>query len=90
MEELKPCPFCGGKKIRVYGKENFRTCSPWVQCESCLASTSAEDTEKEAIEAWNRRESDVDTALKQPQNGILNQGLLIPSQNWLSYSRLSP
>lgn len=50
MEKLKPCPFCGGKNIRVWN-----TSTPWVSCDDCLASTSCVPTEKEAIERWNRR-----------------------------------
>ena len=53
MEKLKPCPFCGGKNIRVW---NTRT--HWVSCDDCLVSTSCVPTEKEAVERWNRRVND--------------------------------
>lgn len=40
-EELKPCPFCGGKNMRIWN-----TSTPWVSCGT---------TKEEAIQAWNRR-----------------------------------
>ena len=63
MKELKPCPFCGGKKIRMYSKRDnsvhgfMHICEgfdePMVKVESRFFST-----EEEAIEAWNRRLTD--------------------------------
>lgn len=52
-EKLKPCPFCGCKNIRLW-----ETTSPWVQCEKCLSSAATGYTKEEAVENWNRRESD--------------------------------
>lgn len=55
MDELKPCPFCGGKaKIRSekYWQPNVRRN---VICTNCFANTGWYKTEDEAIEAWNRR-----------------------------------
>lgn len=56
-EELKPCPFCGSKNIRLWEK----TTSPWVQCEKCLSSTATGYTKEEAVENWNRRANDENT-----------------------------
>lgn len=49
-EELKPCPFCGGKA------DICETSSTWsfVSCYECSAEIRG-DTKAEAIEAWNRR-----------------------------------
>ena len=57
MDKLKPCPFCGGKAyVRThiyYGGFSHTYC---VQCHICGAQGSQfYDTEKDAIEAWNRR-----------------------------------
>ena len=52
-EELKPCPFCGSKNIRLW-----ETTSPWVQCEKCLSSTATGYIKEEAVENWNRRTND--------------------------------
>lgn len=70
MEELKPCPFCGGKgKIKAASKERIGF-TIWCECENCYAQAGGycpnmekEDTtiesidscRKKAVEAWNRR-----------------------------------
>ena len=51
--ELKPCPFCGSKNIRLWGEKDKGT--PWVQCNNCLASTGTYEKREQAIGAWNRR-----------------------------------
>ena len=50
MEKLKPCPFCGGKNIRIW-----KTSAPFVSCDDCLANTRCALTKKEAVKYWNRR-----------------------------------
>jgi Lar family restriction alleviation protein len=61
MEELKPCPFCGGKaRIRKLQKLVYA-----VRCTDCGATSTSfgvkpwHDTvfiaQGQAIEAWNRR-----------------------------------
>ena len=53
MTELKKYPFCGGEaKIMGVGRDDI---CKFVYCGECLAETRGCDTEKEAIEAWNRR-----------------------------------
>ena len=52
MEELKPCPFCGGKAELSY--RYLFECF-WVVCEQCGTESAAFGTEDGAIEAWNRR-----------------------------------
>ena len=64
-EELKPCPFCGGRahvwkcEPYIHRYPNFHYC---VVCNDCdLLFGFDEDyggifeTEKEALEAWNKR-----------------------------------
>ena len=51
MTEIKPCPFCGSGDIRI----NKTPVGAWLQCERCFAEINLHRTEKEAIEAWNRR-----------------------------------
>lgn len=57
MDELKPCPFCGGKaRVKDYGNgETFR-----VVCENylCPAESFIYHTAQEAIDWWNRRAND--------------------------------
>lgn len=51
MEELKPCPFCGGKaKVMDMGYPH------WVYCTNCGAKVHGGTTDEiDSIEAWNRR-----------------------------------
>ena len=59
MEELKPCPFCGGEACYEYGpgaygrNENERF--GWIQCRNCHVTTDVYINEKAAAAAWNRR-----------------------------------
>jgi len=57
MDELKPCPFCGGSA--VYIAKNYLG-QHYVRCPDCGAVVWGSDTdetitEKEAVKAWNRR-----------------------------------
>lgn len=67
MAELKPCPFCGSKKIII---EAFGFGDYSAKCSNCGAQTarhrtnidinrwdivSFDERAKEAIKAWNRR-----------------------------------
>ena len=58
MDELKPCPFCGGKDsgILTTSYDGY-----WfaVFCENCMAQTRKCRQEKDAVEAWNRRVGEV-------------------------------
>lgn len=51
-EELKPCPFCGGKAEISLLLSNYG-----VACTSCMGAIfpAKEQTREEAIKAWNRR-----------------------------------
>ena len=59
-QELKPCPFCGGKAGLVDCGLTGRL--KVVQCSDCGARTRAFDPKiklgQNAIDAWNRRASD--------------------------------
>jgi Lar family restriction alleviation protein len=60
---LKSCPFCGSGVAKEIGNASFSgvelMCGekdrPYVWCGTCGSSGSFEDTEAEAIAAWNRR-----------------------------------
>ena len=62
MEKLKPCPFCGSKRININGFDGW-----YIACDECdcfLGSYCQRDTgmcgwfntEQDAITAWNTRE----------------------------------
>lgn len=66
MEELKPCPYCGGHAIldfsggnKTYFDENgeykYTDFTYVVKCENCLAQTGNYVTPGMAVKAWNRR-----------------------------------
>lgn len=62
MDELKPCPFCGGKAAISETKFNFET-DPYAEygvlCEVCRCELkSGFSSRKTAIRAWNRRVED--------------------------------
>ena len=54
LPPLKPCPFCGGKARLLF--KPIMDSELWVcECDDCFAKTYHEDTQREAVEAWNRR-----------------------------------
>ena len=67
MNELKPCPFCGGEaefKTELVGPGFFESTSKayiYVRCKECHAETKAYKESpyysalEKAIEAWDRR-----------------------------------
>ncbi len=52
MEELKPCPFCGGKAVMRTSAS--KVCA-WAKCTACGAESSVFSDHESAAEAWNRR-----------------------------------
>lgn len=61
MEEIKPCPFCGGEgQIFCLSKSyNINEDKYRVECEEldCGAESPLFYTQEEAIKWWNRREN---------------------------------
>lgn len=61
MEELKPCPFCGGEADVIDEGKGTEPERYWAYCGNVncfVEGTSAYATEREAIEAWNTRHSE--------------------------------
>lgn len=61
MENLKPCPFCGGEAY--CNNAGFELCgvSKWAtECLGCGTVSGFFDTREEAIEAWERRANELD------------------------------
>lgn len=48
MNDLKPCPFCGGEA-------QIEHMSCWVECQKCYAASVTCGEEQAAIDAWNTR-----------------------------------
>jgi Lar family restriction alleviation protein len=58
MEELKACPFCGGKAyLRTVMNRNF------AECEACYADGPQEASREKAADSWNRRAAPGNKAL---------------------------
>lgn len=50
MEELRNCPFCGGKAALYYASS-----CPYVKCTKCGSKTGKYLNVEYAIKNWNRR-----------------------------------
>lgn len=63
MNELKPCPFCGGearlRAFRTYIQSKHRMGEKYyIECCECGLNAPNFINKEEAIEAWNRRVDD--------------------------------
>lgn len=64
-EDLKPCPFCGGKAVLQHpGTRMGRPSACMVGCIKCRAECRASGlqthSEPSAVAAWNRRHDDLE------------------------------
>ena len=63
MDELKPCPFCGGK-AEIEHEYIFGFEYSTIKCEKCRVKTApikvsfTYSSDERAAEAWNRRTND--------------------------------
>lgn len=53
MTGLKPCPFCGSRKIEINRIDGTR--EYYLTCEECGIEQPLYPTADEAVGAWNRR-----------------------------------
>lgn len=53
MDNLKPCPFCGGEAKVI--ENNSYTDIHSVICKNCFTESDRYQTQEKAIEAWNTR-----------------------------------
>lgn len=69
MDELKPCPFCGGEALLRVQEVNYGICGAWVQCTNCEAQTNYMNTHELAL-----RQGKISTPLTEEsrQRGIDN------------------
>ena len=55
-KRLKPCPFCGNKKIEYSGlAANYR----YIECEDCGAAGPVASSNEAAAKLWNARASEI-------------------------------
>lgn len=59
-QELKPCPFCGGRPMMMENEDG----DTQIFCESCFCGVQRKNDEK-AITAWNRRTDDQQERIRQ-------------------------
>lgn len=57
-EELKPCPFCGGKAQKAPIAAEWWTTYWGVQCANCGCESPGYIDYNKAVEVWNRRAND--------------------------------
>ena len=76
MENLKPCPFCGGKasvwEQTSYNNKRFF----FILCQRCAARTGMQETRNEAIAAWNWRVSNEQQPLVADRNKLKDKLIL--------------
>ena len=54
--KLKPCPFCGSKRLVVELDElSSLVMAFYVSCKNCLMQGPMSDDDEIAIDLWNRR-----------------------------------
>lgn len=58
-DELKPCPFCGGEAGIRIDTSHSTACLIGCATVGCFGHEQWEETEAEAITAWNRRTPDL-------------------------------
>ncbi len=51
-EKIKPCPFCGSKKIDIC-RTNENAC--WLRCARCSGESGSTPLREDAIRIWNKR-----------------------------------
>ena len=51
--ELKPCPFCGSKRVAIFTLKNNK--GRFATCMNCKASTNIAAREEDAAYLWNKR-----------------------------------
>jgi Lar family restriction alleviation protein len=62
-DDLKLCPFCGGRDIRVQ-----QTTAAWISCEDCGAETDSRPNKGQARAAWNKRVGEATRSAWQPMS----------------------
>jgi Lar family restriction alleviation protein len=64
MEELKPCPFCGGEASVSTGRNGADEKLKYIECLDCAGMADMFYTETEAVVAWNTRMNPLDILRK--------------------------
>ena len=64
MNNLKPCPFCGGTDLRM-GEAHEAV---YVNCPDCDTDGPMRHTDQEAITAWNTRAEGIDELTEMDEN----------------------
>lgn len=95
MTELLPCPFCGGKAMKITSSDGF-TSIGCLACNPIFGVMIQGRTEAEAIEAWNTRYyfglTDEDYSILLDEMGIAkpertcHMETVEGCQNWMSCS----
>lgn len=57
-DELKPCPFCGSRKVVIYKLSDRK--NKIAICLNCKASTNSAERDEDVVYLWNKRAYEVD------------------------------
>ncbi len=79
MNELKPCPFCGGEDVKANTWTIGITMELYdVSCTSCRCTSAWHSKKSKAIAAWNRRAN----------LGSCENELIVRCENCKHYNRI--
>jgi len=52
-DELKPCPFCGSKRVKVMQLSGTK--NKYAACLNCKATSNVAEREEDVVYLWNKR-----------------------------------
>jgi len=83
-EELKPCPFCGSKRIIIYDRGSNK--GKFAICTESKVSTNVADREEDAVYLWNKRAEE----LRSNCEVLRSKCQALPSMQWIPVSERLP
>ena len=87
MDDLKPCPLCGGRAEIWRAHPDRPQRNAWIACvDGCLVLTKEYPTDAESITAWNTRAADRIEALSGKREEIAR---IIDQRAWWEADELA-
>ena len=79
MSEIKPCPFCGSKNVRLIKREEAP--EAFVVCENCDITS---ETNEHAVKLWNTRHGE--KAVLDEVEGLIEKHKKVMARNVLGWN----